>query len=166
MPPAASEATQSQQQEPSSEIADAEPETSSVQASVSRGGDASAVEQVFQKPDQAKKQAAKVKVSLTKDDKTGRAAVTADGGETWTLLADGAGPGYGSSVRFRPGSGGQQLALVGSPGGIDVSDDGGATWRHVSDSAFYAARFSPSGETLWLCGHERVGRISAHALGW
>ena len=101
-----------------------------------------------------------------KHDNTGRAVVTADGGETWTLLADGAGPGYGSSVRFRPGSGGQQLALVGSPGGLDVSDDGGATWRHVSDSAFYAARFSPSGETLWLCGHERVGRISARALGW
>ena len=102
----------------------------------------------------------------TKDDNTGRAAATADGGETWTLLSDGAGPGYGSSVRYRPGSGGQQLTLVGSPGGIDVSDDGGATWRHVSDSAFYAARFSPSGETLWLCGHERIGRISARALGW
>ena len=101
-----------------------------------------------------------------KDDNTGRAAVTADGGETWTLLADGAGPGYGSSVRYRPGSQGQQLALVGSPGGIDVSDDGGATWRHVSDSAFYAARFSPSGETLWLCGNGRIGRISARALGW
>ena len=72
-PPAASEATPSQQQEPPSEIAAAEPETSSAQASsVARGGDASAVEQVVQKPDQAKKQAAKVKVSLMKDDKTGR----------------------------------------------------------------------------------------------
>ena len=42
---------------------------------------------------------------------------------------------------------------MGTPGGLDVSDDGGATWRHVSDSAFYAARFSPDGETLWLCGN-------------
>ena len=101
-----------------------------------------------------------------KDDNTARAAVTADGGESWTLLADGAGPGYGSSVRYRPGSKGRQLALVGTPGGLDVSDDGGATWRHVSDSAFYAARFSPSGETLWLCGNGRLGRIGARALGW
>ena len=101
-----------------------------------------------------------------KGDNTARAAVTADGGETWTLLADGAGPGYGSSVRVRPGSKGRQLALVGTPGGLDVSDDGGATWRHVSDSAFYAARFSPSGETLWLCGNGRLGRIGARALGW
>ena len=73
-PPAASEATQSQQQKPASEIGAAKPETSSVAqtSSVARGGDASAVEQVVQKPDQAKKQTAKVKVSLTKDDKTGR----------------------------------------------------------------------------------------------
>ena len=69
--PAASEATQSQG--PPSEISAAEPETSSAQASsVVRGGDASAVEQVAQQPNQAKTQAAKVKVSLTKDDKTGR----------------------------------------------------------------------------------------------
>ena len=101
-----------------------------------------------------------------KDDNTARAAVTADGGETWTLMADSTGPGYGSSVRYRPGSNGRQLALVGTPGGLDVSDDGGTTWRHVSDSAFYAARFSPSGETLWLCGNGRLGRIGAQALGW
>ncbi len=101
-----------------------------------------------------------------KDDNTARAALTSDGGETWSLVAEGSGPGYASSVRYRPGSNGRQLALVGTPGGIDVSDDGGQSWRHVSDSAFYAARFSPSGETLWLCGNGRIGRISARALGW
>ena len=101
-----------------------------------------------------------------KADNVARGAITADGGETWTLVADGTGPGYGSSIRYRPGSSGRQIALVGTPGGIDVSDDGGQSWRHVSDSAFYAARFSPTGETLWLCGNGRVGRISARALGW
>ena len=101
-----------------------------------------------------------------KDDNTARAAVTSDGGETWTLLADGAGPGYGSSVRYRPGSSGQQLALVGTPGGVDVSDDGGTTWRHVSDSSFYAARFSPDGSVLWVCGNGQLGRYPAATLGW
>lgn len=101
-----------------------------------------------------------------KEDNTARGAVTSDGGRTWTLTADGQGPGYASSVRYRPGSGGRQLVLVGAPGGIDVSDDGGQSWRHVSDSAFYAARFSPSGETLWLSGNARIGRIGARALGW
>ena len=101
-----------------------------------------------------------------KEDNTARAAVTSDGGETWTLLADGAGPGYGSSVRYRPGSSGQQLALVGTPGGVDVSDDGGTTWRHVSDSSFYAARFSPDGSVLWVCGNGQLGRYPAATLGW
>ncbi len=83
-----------------------------------------------------------------KADNVARGAITADGGETWTLVADGTGPGYGSSIRYRPGSSGRQIALVGTPGGIDVSDDGGQSWRHVSDSAFYAARFSPTGEPI------------------
>ena len=101
-----------------------------------------------------------------KEDNTARAAVTSDGGETWTLLADGAGPGYGSSVRYRPASSGQQLALVSTPGGVDVSDDGGTTWRHVSDSSFYAARFSPDGSVLWVCGNGQLGRYPAATLGW
>ena len=101
-----------------------------------------------------------------KDDNTARAAVTSDGGETWALLADGVGPGYGSSVCYRPGSAGQQLVLVGTPGGVDVSDDGGTTWRHVSDSGFYAARFSPDGAALWVCGNGQLGRYPTAALGW
>ena len=101
-----------------------------------------------------------------KEDNTARAANTSDGGATWTLASDGSGPGYGSSVRYRPGSAGQQLALVGSPGGIDVSDDGGRTWRHVSDSAFYAARFSPDGEVLWVSGNGRIGYWPVSEFGW
>ena len=101
-----------------------------------------------------------------KEDNTARAAMTSDGGTTWTLVSDGRGPGYASCVRYRPGSLGQQLALVGTPGGIDVSDDGGHTWRHVSDSAFYAARFSPDGAALWVSGNGRIGYFPASDFGW
>ena len=48
----------------------------------------------------------------------------------------------------------------------DASDDGGTTWRHVSDSSFYAARFSPDGSVLWVSGNGRLGRYPAAALGW
>jgi hypothetical protein len=103
------------------------------------------------------------------EDKTeqhGRGAITRDGGETWTLIAEGIGPGYASSVRYRPGSGGMQLALVGAPQGLDLSEDGGQTWRHFSDSAFYTARFTPDGSALWLAGQGKLGRIGAQELGW
>lgn len=101
-----------------------------------------------------------------KDDRDGRAAVTEDGGETWAVVAKDHGMGYGSSVRYQPGSGGLNLVVVGTPGGIDLSEDGGRNWRHFSDSAFYAARFSPDGAALWLSGNGRVARVSARNLGW
>ena len=63
----ASDATQSQQQAPPSKIEAAESEIEAAEPETS-----SAVEQVVQQPDQAEEQAAKVKVSLPKDDKTGR----------------------------------------------------------------------------------------------
>ena len=96
----------------------------------------------------------------------GRGAITRDGGETWTLIAEGIGPGYASSVRYRPGSKGMQLALVGAPQGLNLSEDGGQTWRHFSDSAFYTARFTPDGSALWLAGQGKLGRIGTQELGW
>ncbi len=101
-----------------------------------------------------------------KDDLEGRAAVTEDGGLTWTAVAQDHGMGYGSSVRYQPGSKGRNVVVVGTPGGIDLSEDGGRNWRHFSDSSFYAARFSPDGSTLWLSGNGRVARVSARNLGW
>lgn len=101
-----------------------------------------------------------------KGDRQGRAAMTSDGGETWTIVAEDHGMGYGSSVRFQPGSKGLRAVVVGSPGGIDISEDGGRNWRHFSDSAFYAARFSPDGSALWLTGNGRIARVSAQNLGW
>ena len=47
-----------------------------------------------------------------------------------------------------------------------MSDDGGQTWRHVSDSAFYAARFSPDGEVLWVSGNGRIGYWPVSEFGW
>lgn len=103
------------------------------------------------------------------EDKTGqhsRGAVTKNGGETWTLVSEGQGPGYASSIQYRPGSRGQQCVLVGKPGGIDLSHDGGQSWRHFSDSAFYTARFSPDGSWLWLAGPNNVGRVQSNLLDW
>lgn len=89
----------------------------------------------------------------------GRAAVTHDGGESWSLLAEGTGPGYLSCVQHRPGSGGRQWIGVGSPAGIWHSADSGSTWASLSDSSFYTCRFTPDGETIWLAGHKKIARL-------
>ena len=46
----------------------------------------------------------------------GNKALTTDGGRSWKLLSNGAGPGYRSSVRFVPGTQGEGIVAVGSPG--------------------------------------------------
>ena len=93
------------------------------------------------------------------------AAVTADGGKRGPCWPTVPGPGMhprcgsgrdrraGNSPSWAPPAASMSATMAAPPGG-------------VSDSAFYAARFSPSGETLWLCGNGRLGRIGARALGW
>lgn len=71
----------------------------------------------------------------------GNKAITNDGGKTWQLLSNGKGPGYGSSVRFVPGSKGKQLVAVGSPLGIVYSSDQGKNWVTLSEVPFYAIEF-------------------------
>ena len=83
---------------------------------------------------------------------------TANGGEHWTLIAEGTGPGYRSCIQHHPTRKGEVVA-VGFQG-IDVSLNGGFSWQHMSDSSFYVARFSPSGQTLWLAGEQSLRRLS------
>ncbi len=70
----------------------------------------------------------------------GNKAITNDGGKTWQLLSNGQGPGYRSSVRFVPGSNGNGLVAVGSPG-VSYSSNRGADWHELSDQGFYAIEF-------------------------
>lgn len=87
---------------------------------------------------------------------------TADGGTSWSLVAEGAGPGYRSCIMHHPERH-NEVVCVGNLG-MDVSMDGGNLWTHVSDSSQYVARFSPDGRTLWMAGNRHVARCEWHAL--
>ena len=65
---------------------------------------------------------------------------TTNGGETWQVVASGVNPGYRSCVQYVPESNGKKLVAVGFKG-VDVSNDAGNTWKHVSDDGFYTIRF-------------------------
>ena len=75
-----------------------------------------------------------------KDFNEGNKAITSDGGKTWRLLSNGKGPGYRSSVKFIPGTNGNGLVAVGSPG-VSYSSDRGESWLELSDQGFYAIEF-------------------------
>ena len=70
----------------------------------------------------------------------GNKAITNDGGKTWRLLSNGRGPGYRSSVKFIPGTNGNDIVAVGSPG-VSYSNDGGNSWVELSTEGFYAIEF-------------------------
>lgn len=93
-----------------------------------------------------------------KDKNTENKAITSDGGRTWTLTAEGEGPSYRSSVRYIPGSNGQELVAVGTPG-ISYSKDGGMSWKKVSEEPFYTIRFVPDGKSAWLAGSGKIGKL-------
>lgn len=87
----------------------------------------------------------------------GNKAITKDGGKTWTLLANGEGPGYRSSVDFVPGSKGKQFVAVGSPG-ISYSPDQGSTWKELSKEPFYAIAFV-NDSIAFASGPNRIARL-------
>ena len=70
------------------------------------------------------------------------AAVTSDGGQTWTL-SRGLG-GYRSAVAYVPGRSAPTLIAAG-PAGTDISTDDGQAWRPLSERGFHAIGVSPSG---------------------
>jgi photosystem II stability/assembly factor-like uncharacterized protein len=92
-----------------------------------------------------------------KESNKGNIAHTFDGGKTWQLVSEGAGPGYRSSIIWRPHSDGECVA-IGSEG-IDISNDYGASWNNISEQGFYTGRFTPNGKVLWLAGHGVVSKI-------
>jgi photosystem II stability/assembly factor-like uncharacterized protein len=82
------------------------------------------------------------------------AAVTSDGGRTWRLSKGLAG--YRSAVAYQPGSKGTWVAA--GPGGIDITEDDGVTWRPLDGAGGHAIAFSPTGRVAWITGDK--GRIA------
>ena len=89
---------------------------------------------------------------------TSNKASTKDGGQSWQLLADGAGPGYRSSVKYFPQGAGQAILAAGIPG-ISVSYDSGENWEELSTESWYALSFVPDSKECWLSGGGKLGRI-------
>jgi photosystem II stability/assembly factor-like uncharacterized protein len=87
----------------------------------------------------------------------GNKAITKDGGKTWKLLANGKAPGYRSSVKFIPGTEGQGIVAVGSPG-ISFSGDGGKTWKELSKEGFFALEFV-NDSVAFASGNNRISRL-------
>ncbi len=92
-----------------------------------------------------------------KDQKTNNKARTIDGGRTWQLIADGADPGYRSHVRYVPGRETSTLIAVGIPG-VSYSQDGGDSWKLLSDEAFYTVDFA-SENLFWMAGDKKLCRV-------
>jgi photosystem II stability/assembly factor-like uncharacterized protein len=84
------------------------------------------------------------------------AALTADGGLTWTLV-DTPPLGYRSCVAFVPHAATVTLVAVGSSG-ADISIDGGKTWSRLGSDGFHVVGFSPSGMVGWAAGAD--GRMA------
>lgn len=87
----------------------------------------------------------------------GNKAITKDGGKTWKLISNGAGPGYRSAIKFVPGSNGKEMVAVGSPG-ISYSDDKGKNWRELSNEGFYAIEFV-NDTTAFASGANRIVKL-------
>ena len=87
----------------------------------------------------------------------GNKAITTDGGQTWRLLSNGKGPGYRSSVKFVPGTKGNDILAVGSPG-ISYSNDQGETWQELSKEGFYAVEFV-NDSIAFASGSNKVAKL-------
>jgi len=87
----------------------------------------------------------------------GNKALTTDGGKTWELLSNGAGPGYRSSVSFVPGTKGKGIVAVGSPG-VSYSNDQGESWIEMSQEGFYAIEFV-NDSVAFASGRNRISKL-------
>lgn len=84
-------------------------------------------------------------------------AITNDGGKSWKLIADGEEPGYRSSIKYIPGTEGQGVVAVGSPG-ISYSGDGGKNWKELSKEAFFAIEFV-NDSVAFASGDKRIAKL-------
>ena len=82
---------------------------------------------------------------------------TIDGGKSWKVIGESNGPGYRSCVQFIPGSQGKQLVAVGFEG-VDISNDYGLSWSHLSDSSYYTIRFV-NYNTAYAAGKHKISKL-------
>ncbi len=91
------------------------------------------------------------------DDATNVAAVTSDGGATWTLSSGLSG--FRSVVAHLPGDSKSWIAV--GPNGADITEDDGNRWTKVAGDGYHAFSFAPSGHVGWGVGESgRIGRLT------
>ena len=84
-------------------------------------------------------------------------AITTDGGETWKLVADYENPNYKSCVQYVPNTNGKEIFAVGKTG-ISFSNDGGYSWKKISEEAYYSIQFLDN-NIAWLSGNNKIGKM-------
>jgi len=90
--------------------------------------------------------------------KVKNAAITKDGGLTWTLIAESVQPnGYRSCVAYLPNTSGRKLLAVGITG-TDISFNSGHTWANIDTVGYHSIGFASSDAYGWAVGAD--GRIA------
>ncbi len=92
------------------------------------------------------------------DDNASNKIRTKDGGKTWELVAQNQSPGYRSCVQYLPNGGAKELIAIGFKG-VDYSNDGGSTWKHLSDEGYYTIRFK-NDSVAYAAGNKRVSKLT------
>jgi photosystem II stability/assembly factor-like uncharacterized protein len=87
------------------------------------------------------------------------AAVTRDGGRTWTIVNDAPPGGYRSCVAYVRGA--RPFLVAVGPSGSDYSTDEGASWRSFGTEGFHTASFTRAPGTGWAAGEQ--GRVAKFA---
>jgi len=90
-------------------------------------------------------------------DATDVAAVTSDGGATWTLSSGLSG--FRSVVAHLPGDSASWIAV--GPKGADVTQNDGKTWTKVDGDGYHAFSFAPRARVGWGVGESgRIGKLT------
>ena len=94
-------------------------------------------------------------------DASENAAVTNDGGVTWSLVKDHGLSGYRSVVVWMPGPSHHLVAL--GPSGGDLSQDGGTTWAPLAGEGFDTLSLAPRSRAGWAAGDRgRIAKLTIH----
>ncbi len=100
---------------------------------------------------------------LSPEGSAANAAITTDGGQTWTSVSAEPPGGYRSVVVFVDAlidAPSVTALLAAGPTGVDFSTDHGQTWLHISDQGFHAMSFAPGSAVGYATGTDgRIARI-------